>query len=115
VSAEPLRIDLEESPGALVAAVAGEVDLGTVAGLEEALGDAVSSGRLVVVDLTECGFIDSSGLRALVRARSAAEQAGGSLALVIADPALRRVLEVAALDTVFDVHDSRGGALASAS
>jgi anti-anti-sigma factor len=115
MAAEPLSIEVTEpAPGVVVVEVAGEIDLGTVERVEEALGAPAAAGRRVVVDLSECGFVDSSGLRALVAARTAAVDAGGSLALVTADRNLLRVLAVAALDTVLEVHPTRDDALGAA-
>jgi anti-anti-sigma factor len=94
-----------------VATVAGELDLATVPQLEQALeGPLRDAGRLVV-DLSECSFIDSSGLRALVGARAASEAAGGSFALVTSGAELIRILAVAGLDSVFEIHEERRAAL----
>ena len=88
------RVSVEEPrPGRVVVGVAGEIDVATAPELERALAEAGAEKR-VVLDLSECQFIDSSGLRTLLGARSAAESAGGSLALVVADPGLLRVFEV---------------------
>jgi anti-anti-sigma factor len=114
VSAEALIVSLSEpSPGVAVVEVVGEVDLATTDQVEEVLGEVVGAGGRVVVDLSACDFIDSSGLRTLVTARTAAEESGGSLALVIEDSGLLRVLAVAALDRVFEIHSSRSDALAA--
>ena len=113
VSTEPLTLSLSEpSPGVAVVAVAGEVDLATIDQVEEVLAEALGTGR-VVVDLSACDFIDSSGLRALVTARSAAEESGGSLVLVTEDAGILRVLSVAALDRVFEIHATLPDALAA--
>lgn len=113
MSAESLTVTVDQaSPDVAVAAVRGEIDLATVAQLEDALAAPAAAGQRVVVDLTGCEFIDSSGLRALVSARATAAEAGGGIVLVIDDPGLLRVLEVSALDQVFEIHDSRSAALA---
>jgi anti-sigma B factor antagonist len=112
VSAEPLTVTLSEpSPGVAVVGVAGEVDLGTTEQVEAALAEVLGEGRRVVVDLSACDFIDSSGLRTLVTARAAAEDAGDSFALVTDNAGVLRVLSVAALDRVFEIHRSLEDAL----
>ena len=114
VSTEPLAVSLSEpSPGVAVLEVAGEVDLATIHRVEEVLAEAVGTGRRVVVDLSACDFIDSSGLRALVTARGAAEDSGGSLALVTENAGILRVLSVAALDRVLEIHATLPDALAA--
>ena len=106
------RVSVEEpSAGSVVVAVDGEIDVATAPELERALA-GVSAEKRVVLDLSECGFIDSSGLRTLLGARSAAASAGGSLALVVADPGLLRVFEVVGLGDVLDIHDTLDRALA---
>ena len=106
------RVSVEEpSPGRAVVAVAGEIDVATAPQVERAL-DAAGPEKRVVLDLSECGFIDSSGLRTLLGARSAAEAAGGSLVLVVSDQGLLRVFEVVGLGEVLEIHDSLAGALA---
>ena len=101
----------EPSPGLVVVGVEGEIDVATAPALERALADAGAEKR-VVLDLTECQFIDSSGLRTLLGARSAAESAGGSLVLVVSDPGLLRVFEVVGLGDVLEIHDTLDRALA---
>jgi anti-anti-sigma factor len=114
VSTEPLTVSLSEpSPGVAVVEVSGEVDLATIDQVEEVLAEVVGTGGRVVVDLSGCDFIDSSGLRTLVTARSAAEESGGSLALVTQDAGILRVLSVAALDRVFQIHATLPDALAA--
>ena len=68
----------EPSPGWVVVGVAGEIDVATAPELERALADAGAEKR-VVLDLSECQFIDSSGLRTLLGARSAASRPAAHL------------------------------------
>jgi anti-sigma B factor antagonist len=62
--------------------VAGELDLSTVPQLVEALHALQLQARLVVLDLRELEFIDSSGVHAIVDASSRARQAERRLVLV---------------------------------
>ena len=59
-----------------------------------------------MIDLSDCTFLDSSALRTIVVANRAAEEGGGSLALVAPSPATRRVLDIASLDRVISVYDT---------
>jgi anti-sigma B factor antagonist len=102
----------EQPPGHTVVAVVGEIDVATAPELERALDEAGVAKR-VVLDLSECGFIDSSGLRTLLGARSAAAAAGGSLVLVVSDPGILRVFEVMALHELLEIHDTLAGAVSS--
>lgn len=101
----------ETRDGVVVLRAEGDIDLATVGRLEHALSQARHEGTRIVVDLAGCPFIDSSGLRALVDAQNATRQTGASLALVTADPNVRRVFEVSALDRVFEIHPTVDAAL----
>ena len=101
-----------QAPGHAVVAVAGEIDVATAPELERALHDAGVAKR-VVLDLSECAFIDSSGLRTLLGARSAAATAGGSLVLVVSDPGIMRVFEVTGLGDLLEIHATLAGAVSS--
>ena len=49
-------------------AVFGELDLATVDRMEAALDEAIQAEGRVVIDLRACGFVDSRGIGALVKA-----------------------------------------------
>lgn len=113
MSAEEFNVTVDDDdPIRTVVRVEGELDLGTAPKLSDLLEGHAAAGKRVVLDLTACGFIDSSGLRALLSARSAADTAGGSFALVVADPNILRVFEVASLDQVLEIHPTVDSALA---
>ena len=96
--------------GGSVLHVEGELDMATAPTLEDALADVGFAERLVV-DLTKCTFLDSSAVRVLVSSVRDSEAAGGSLALVVTDPGIRRVLEISGVDTMLPVHQALDAAL----
>ena len=91
----------------LMVAVAGEVDMSTAPRLLEIL-DAVSDApRLVVVDLSEVGFLDSSGLNALVKGQRRLASRGIVLRVVVpSDHAVRRVFAIARLEDQLQIVES---------
>lgn len=102
-TAEPvaLRIDRRVLAGALVLAVAGEVDLDSVPGLAAALTDAVDRGpcEVVVADLSTVTFLGSIGLTALLDATRRADAAGRSLRVVVdSNRPVIRPIEITGLD-----------------
>ena len=101
----PLRIQIESSPDRECVALLGELDLATVGKLEEALGRA---SKPLVIDMTQCGFLDSSALRVLLATVTEAE---GAVGLVAPDTRVRRVLEIAGLDTIVRIHSTVAEAL----
>jgi anti-sigma B factor antagonist len=87
-----------------IVSVLGELDLATSPLLVAELDQLrpLANG-LVVVDLTACEFIDSSGINALVREHSELEAKGGQLVVVCDDPNILKVFEIAGLDQVIKV------------
>jgi anti-sigma B factor antagonist len=110
----PFKATVEQIDGdVLVVNVAGELDVATVPELERVLGEvAESDSRSLIVDLSDCSFIDSSGLGALVSARERTLRAeGGSFGVCCPDAQVRRLLEITGLDTAMGVVASREEAL----
>lgn len=81
--------------------VAGDLDMATADSLAEA-GASVGGVERLVLDLTECTFLDSAGVRAI----TSLLRDHGRVSLVVVDPGIRRVLEITALDTMLEIHDS---------
>jgi anti-sigma B factor antagonist len=84
----------------------GDIDLASADAMKAALAAALEEASTVVVDLGEVGFIDSTGLSALVWGHGQAQESGGSLRLRRPTPMLRRLLEITALDAVLVTEDS---------
>jgi anti-sigma B factor antagonist len=106
-----LSVQLEELSGPgdgwCLARVAGEVDVATAPKLREQLLAAISQhGPKVVLDLTEVGFLDSTGLGVIVGVLKRARTLGGDLRLVCPSPHLRRVFEITALDRTMPLSDT---------
>ncbi len=78
--------------------------------VENALSDAPPASR-VIVDLTECRFLDSSGLRFLLTTQREVTADGGRFELVAVEPSVLRVLELTNVDTMMTVHQSLEAAL----
>jgi anti-anti-sigma factor len=84
-----------EDGGTLTLRPAGELDIATAPRLEQALMDGRTPGDRVVLDLADLEFIDSTGLRVLIRAVEAARRGGWELSLRPGPPAVHRVFEIA--------------------
>lgn len=98
---------------AIVVAVAGEIDLGSIGTVRAALTDALARHRRVVADLSGVRFMGSTGLNELVRAHRRAEAARGRL-FVVSGVGNRRVLRpvhAAGLGDHLHVHDTLESAL----
>jgi anti-anti-sigma factor len=69
-----------------------------------------SGHRQLVIDLSGVQGIDSAGIRALVRGHTSALRLGGRLRLAAPSPAVRRVLELLNLLSVFEIYESTDAA-----
>jgi anti-sigma B factor antagonist len=101
------RVTVLTVRGDLIIGEAESVFKKTVTGLLE-------EGKVnFLVDLAEVGFLDSSGLGALVRALTNSQKEGGQTKLLHAGPQVRKLLEMTKLDSVFEIYDSREAAISS--
>jgi anti-sigma B factor antagonist len=109
-SADIPQFEISSGPGpddVYVVRVAGEVDMSHEEELRGELRNAVASdSKGMVVDLTECEFIDSSGVRALLVSREAqhSEEDGSErLAVAASSEQILRILSVMGLDRVIPI------------
>lgn len=102
-----LKISTASQGGHAVVSVYGEVDLYTAPRLQTELAALVRDGvSRLVVDLSGVEFCDSTGMNVLLSAMKRLREHGGSLELAAPRSAVRRILQVTGLDTVFSVHDA---------
>ena len=101
-----LTIEVRETPECTYVSPSGELDLAVGGRIEREVRALLDAGcPAVVLDLRELTFIDSSGVRELLRSREAALQCGARLELVLAPGAVTRALEVCEVRDVFDVKE----------
>lgn len=93
-----------------VLSVDGEVDLSNATDLCVALESAASRAFEIWLDLSAVTFMDSSGLHAMVEARSRVAEANTRLALICPEGPIRRVLALTGFDRIFEIHASRSAA-----
>jgi len=112
VAAMPL-LEIAPRPlrGAPCLAISGELDVAGVPALDQALEAAIAdSAGAFFVDLCELEFLDSSGIRALLRARALLGREDRALALVGPDGPVRRALDVAGVADLFTIFATRAEA-----
>lgn len=114
MNAQVNAIAREDGDGYVLVRLSGEVDLSWSQDVRRAVLDALAGGRPVGVDLSAVGYIDSSGIAALVEGFQQARTHGRRFALVAASDAVRAVLELARLDRVFVLVPDAQALLASA-
>ncbi len=75
------RVEIRNASRAAVLTLFGELDLASSPALEQEL-ERVAGARLIVVDLRELEFLDSTGLSVFVRAHRRAQAGGTEFAVV---------------------------------
>jgi anti-sigma B factor antagonist len=103
-----------EAPGIAVVSMRGEHDLSTEPALSAALAEA-SAHSHVLVDLSECKFVDSTVIAALLRVARSVTGRGERFALYIpaAQRQVTRIAQMTHLGELVPIHVTREAALAS--
>ena len=88
-----------------VVAFTGELDIASEGPAAAALEDALGDGGVLVADLRELAFIDSTGVRVLLVAHLHATKQGMRFGVARAGGMVRKLLEVTRIDQRFPVVD----------
>jgi anti-sigma B factor antagonist len=103
---KPFHCDVAERDGAIHLRPRGELDMGSVPRLEEQLRRAsAGGGGLIVVDLRELEFMDSTGLTLLTRWSREADRDGYDLALIRGEDRVHRLFEITGMAAYFTFVD----------
>ena len=109
----PLTASVLHDDALALLSLEGELDLAVVGQVDDAVAEVLADGRtLLVVDLVELRFCDSSGLGALLRATRAVRAAGGTCLVAGARGPVQRLLELTSMGRVLDLSSEVGTALA---
>lgn len=108
-----LEVDRDGGGSTTLVRLRGELDIAGCDLLEEELSRAVVDGaNTVIVDLSSLDFLDSSGLRVLLKTDADMREQGVKFAIVRGAPAVHRVFEITRteerLDFVDDVSEVAG-------
>ncbi len=94
--------------------VDGQLIVGNRQELKQKVLDEIERGeRRFLVDFSQTGYIDSSGLGVLVSLSKKIREAGGELRLASLNDDLKTLFELTKLDTLFQITNSRETGLAS--
>lgn len=100
-----LLVKVEHDTEASVLVLYGELDIASAPRLDQALIEAESRERRIVVDLSGLQFMDSAGLHALLGANERCSRNGCSLSLLRGPRQVHRVFELTQADRVFTFED----------
>ena len=92
--------------------VEGEIDAHTARTLDKTLNDLLAQGHnRLLLDGSQMSFISSAGLRAIMFAQRELDQRGGQVRVCGLNAPARRIFEMAGLDEVLHLSDTRQEAL----
>lgn len=107
-----MSFSLQRADDVLIVTVDGQLVVTNRQEFKQAILDGVEQGvKLVVVDFTTSGYIDSSGLGALVSLSRRLRETAGDLRLVGLNDDLRSLFELTRLDALFPLYATRDDAL----
>ncbi len=112
----PFKVSAESNSAIHTVSVAGELDQSTAPELRSALSSAVGEAHNgVLVDLSDCNFIDSTGLSLLVEMKRRLTEDDRRFGVCCPDADVRRLLELTGIDKAVGLFDTRDEAVAALS
>jgi len=111
----PFNVEVESLDGGVGAlSISGELDQSTAAELREPLHEAINTGAgAVMIDMTKCGFIDSTGLGVLVEGLKRVKTRGGEFSIVATQDKILKIFDITGLNKEFLLRGSVEDALGS--
>jgi anti-anti-sigma factor len=106
---EILEVTTEDRNGLVHVTLVGELDLSTVAKVQEELRRIeADSPPTLVVDLSKLTFLDSTGLRCIVTADERAREDGRRIVIVRGPDPVQRVFAITRLEERLEMVDDAG-------
>lgn len=95
IQAEHLQVDVRSGPDRIVLRLRGELDLASAPLLQAAIENAETDDTtLMVLDLDDLEFIDSTGLRIVLAAHERLQERGQMLALTRGSQQVQRLMSI---------------------
>jgi anti-anti-sigma factor len=92
---EHLQVEVRNGPDRVVLRLLGELDLASAPLLQEAIESAqADAAQLLVLDVDDLEFIDSTGLRIILAAHEHAQEEGQMLALTRGSQQVKRLMSI---------------------
>jgi len=110
-----MDLNLSEDGRVTIISVKGDLTIGEAeATFKKTVARLLEEGKVnILIDCTALRIVDSTGLGALVRALTTAQNEGGQTKLLKVGPHLRKLLEMTQLHSVFEIFDDRDTAVNS--
>ena len=110
-----MKVTTRQVDGVTILDLSGRITLGEGSvQLRDAIRDLLAKGsKLILLNLADVNYIDSSGIGELVSAYTTVRNQGGELKLLNLTKKVHDLLQITKLYTVFDVKDDEATAIAS--
>jgi len=107
-----MSFQVSHNDGVTLVEVEGQLIVGNRQELKQKVLEHLEGGdRKFVIDFSDTGYIDSSGLGVLVSLSKKIREQGGELRLSSLNEDLRTLFELTKLDTLFKIADTKEEAL----
>ena len=109
-----MSFDVKKQDDVTIIDVEGQLIVGNRQELKQKVLEELEGGaRKFLIDFSQTGYIDSSGLGVLVSLSKKIREQGGELRLANLNDDLKTLFELTKLDTLFQIADTRERALQS--
>jgi len=109
-----IKVNITEKDSATILEIYGEVDLYSSPEVRKVLLQLVNDETaVIIVNLNNVTYIDSSGVATLVEGLQEMGKYSGKLKLTNLRDAVRHVFELSSLDKVFEIHNTLEDAMRS--
>ena len=110
-----MKVNTRQVDGVTILDLSGRITLGEGSvQLRDAVRDLLAKGsKLILLNLADVNYIDSSGIGELVSAYTTVRNQGGELKLLNLTKKVHDLLQITKLYTVFDVKEDEASAVAS--
>jgi anti-sigma B factor antagonist len=101
---QPFTVTVSTEGDRATVVLKGELDLAGIDSAKQAIDQAEEvPGRMVVLDLSELTFMDSTGLEVVLRAARRASESGRRLVVARPSHYVKRLLKMTAIDQSLDI------------
>jgi len=103
-----LQIDIESAHNATIIVPLGDIDLSKSADLRSALRPIIEAKpSTIIIDLAHVPYMDSSGIATLIEGLQLSKRSQVEFVLCALQEGVRSIIELARLDQIFTILDSR--------
>ena len=109
-----MKLETKMLPGNItVVSLGGELDYNSSEEARQQLMEVVENNKNVVIDMKNCTYVSSSGLRVLLLLGKRSRQLGENIALANLTDDVKDVMDMTGFGTIFNCYDSLDNATAA--